>query len=86
MPAGQTRGAVLAALAGGEPMTATEVADRAGLSRATVSTTLSRLAKTGEAQKANRGYRLTPARPTPPSDTPATADAAAEPTSAADAQ
>jgi transposase len=68
-------------------MTAGQVADRAGLSRATVSTTLSRLAKTGEAEKADRGYRLTPASATtPPSDTPATADAAAEPTAAADAQ
>ena len=41
-------------------MTAGEVAAKAGLPRATVSTTLSKLAKTGEVQKAERGYRLAP--------------------------
>ena len=49
---------MLAALTGGEAMTAGEVAAKAGLARATVSTTLSKLAKTGEVQKAERGYRL----------------------------
>jgi DNA-binding IclR family transcriptional regulator len=49
---------VLAALAGGEAMTATEVAARAGLARPTVSTTLSKLARSGRVQKADRGYRL----------------------------
>ena len=39
-------------------MTAGEVATKAGLARATVSTTLSKLAKTGEVEKAERGYRL----------------------------
>lgn len=58
---GATRASVLAALAGGEPMTASQVATKAGLARPTVSTTLSKLAKTGEVQKAERGYRLTPA-------------------------
>lgn len=58
---GATRSSVLAALAGGEPMTASQVATKAGLARPTVSTTLSKLAKTGEVQKAERGYRLTPA-------------------------
>ena len=58
---GATKAAVLGALAGGEAMTAGEVAARAGLPRATVSTTLSKLAKTGEVQKAERGYRLAPA-------------------------
>ena len=58
---GATKAAVLAALAGGEAMTAGEVAAKAGLARATVSTTLSKLAKTGEVQKAERGYRLPPA-------------------------
>jgi CRP-like cAMP-binding protein len=58
---GATKAAVLAALAGSEPITASQVADKAGLSRPTVSTTLSRLAKTGEVQKAQRGYRLAPA-------------------------
>ena len=55
---GATKATVLAALAGGEAMTAGEVATKAGLARATVSTTLSKLAKTGEVQKAERGYRL----------------------------
>jgi DNA-binding IclR family transcriptional regulator len=52
---------VLAALAGGESMTAGQVATEAGLARPTVSTTLSKLARTGEVQKAERGYRLTSA-------------------------
>lgn len=60
---GATKASVLAALAGGEAMTAGEVAAKAGLARATVSTTLSKLAKTGEVQKAERGYRLAPAAP-----------------------
>ena len=50
---------MLAALAGGDAMTAGQVAAKAGLARGTVSTTLSKLAKTGEVQKAERGYRLT---------------------------
>jgi hypothetical protein len=52
---------VLAALAGGEAMTAAQVAEKAGLVRGSVSTTLSKLAKAGEVQKADRGYRLAPA-------------------------
>jgi len=56
---GATTASVLAALAGGEAMTASEVASKAGLARPTVSTTLSNLAKSGEVQKAERGYRLT---------------------------
>ncbi len=55
---GATKASVLAALAGGEAMTAGQVADKAGLARGTVSTTLSKLAKTGEVRKAERGYRL----------------------------
>lgn len=83
---GETRGAVLAALAGGDPMTAGQVADKAGLAPGTVSSTLSRLAKTGEVQKADRGYQLAPASPpSQPTDTPAAAGAAAKPTGAADA-
>jgi DNA-binding MarR family transcriptional regulator len=58
---GGTTSSVLAALAGGEAMTATEVAAKAGLARPTVSTTLSKLARGGRVQKADRGYRLTPA-------------------------
>jgi DNA-binding transcriptional ArsR family regulator len=60
---GATKAAVLAALAGGEAMTAGEVAAKAGLAPGTVSTTLSKLAKAGEVQKAERGYRLAPASP-----------------------
>jgi DNA-binding MarR family transcriptional regulator len=56
---GATKASVLAALAGGEAMTASQVATKAGLARPTVSTTLSKLARTGEVQKAQRGYRLT---------------------------
>jgi DNA-binding transcriptional ArsR family regulator len=54
---GQTKSAVLAALSGGEAMTAGEVAAATGLGRASVSTTLSKLAKSGEVAKADRGYR-----------------------------
>jgi DNA-binding transcriptional ArsR family regulator len=57
---GATKAAVLTALAGGTEMTAGQVAEKSGLPRATVSTTLSRLAKSGEVQKAQRGYRLAP--------------------------
>lgn len=52
---------MLAALAGGEALTAGQVADKTGLARPTISTTLSKLAKNGEVQKAERGYRLAPA-------------------------
>ena len=58
---GATKASVLAALAGGGSMTAGQVAAKAGLARPTVSTTLSKLAKTGDVQKAERGYRLTSA-------------------------
>ena len=65
---GATKTAVLEALADGQAMTASEVAAKAGLGRATVSTTLSKLAKSGEVQKAQRGYRLAPtASPAPSS-------------------
>lgn len=60
---GATKAAVLAALAGGEAMTAGEVATKAGLAPGTVSTTLSKLAKAGALQKAERGYRLAPSAP-----------------------
>lgn len=55
---GQTKSAVLAALTDGKAMTAGEVAAATGLARPTVSTTLSKLAKSGEVLKAERGYRL----------------------------
>jgi CRP-like cAMP-binding protein len=54
---GATKSAVLGALADDRAMTAAEVATATGLARATVSTTLSRLAKNGEVLKADRGYR-----------------------------
>lgn len=55
---GATKSSVLSALAGGDALTASQVATKAGLARPTVSTTLSKLAKTGEVEKAARGYRL----------------------------
>jgi DNA-binding transcriptional regulator GbsR (MarR family) len=55
---GATKSAVLAALASGNAMTAGEVANATGLGRVRVSTTLSKLAKTGEITKATRGYQL----------------------------
>ena len=48
---------MLEALSDGKAMTAGEVAAATGLGRATVSTTLSKLAKSGEAKKAERGYQ-----------------------------
>lgn len=39
-------------------MTAGEIAEATGLDRATISTTLSRLAKTGELTKVARGYQI----------------------------
>ena len=64
---GATQASVLTALAGGEAMTAGEVATKAGVPRGTVSTTLSKLAKSGEVEKAERGYRLPSAATTSPS-------------------
>ena len=58
---GATKASVLAALPSSGGLTAGEVAKATGLGRATVSTTLSKLAKSGEVQKAERGYRLAPA-------------------------
>ncbi len=55
---GATRTQILATLAAGQAMTAGEVAAATGLARGSVSTTLSKLAKSGEVQKAERGYRL----------------------------
>ncbi len=57
---GATKAAVLAALKDGSAMTAGEIAGATGLARATVSTTLSKLAATGTISKAVRGYQLTP--------------------------
>jgi CRP-like cAMP-binding protein len=58
---GATKTKVLSALSTDGGMTAGDVAKATGLARGTVSTTLSKLAKTGEVSKAERGYRL----PTP---------------------
>jgi DNA-binding IclR family transcriptional regulator len=55
---GSTKTAVLEALTGANAMTAGEVATATGLGRASVSTTLSKLAKSGEVIKAARGYQL----------------------------
>jgi DNA-binding transcriptional ArsR family regulator len=55
---GATKSRVLGALSDGKAMTAGEVAAATGLARGTVSTTLSKLAKSGEVLKAERGYRL----------------------------
>lgn len=55
---GATKNAILAALADSGAMTAGEIATATGLGRPTVSTTLSRLARTGEVSKAARGYEL----------------------------
>lgn len=69
-PPGATKTAILAALASGEAMTATEVATKTGLGAATISTTLSRLVKTGEVTKAKRGYQANkPATPASADDT-----------------
>ena len=59
---GATKAAVLAALNDGSAMTAGEIAAATGLGRATVSTTLSKLAASGEITKAAGGYQI-PRRP-----------------------
>ena len=55
---GETKAKILAALSSGGAFTAGEVAKATGLERPTVSTTLSRLSRSGEVVKADRGYRL----------------------------
>jgi DNA-binding GntR family transcriptional regulator len=65
---GATKAAVIGALAGGEPMTAGEIATATGLGRATISTTLSKLAKTGEVTKADRGYLVPKSDASPSAD------------------
>jgi predicted Rossmann fold nucleotide-binding protein DprA/Smf involved in DNA uptake len=56
-PRGQNKAKVLEALKGG-PMTASEISKTTGIATGTVSTLLTKLAKTGEVTKAERGYRL----------------------------
>ncbi len=55
---GATKAAVLAALKDGNALTAGEIAAATGLARATVSTTLSKLAASGAIAKAARGYQI----------------------------
>ena len=57
-PRGQNQAKIREALKGSEPMTASEIARLTGISADTVSTTLTKMAKTGELTKAERGYRL----------------------------
>jgi DNA-binding transcriptional ArsR family regulator len=75
---GATKTAVLGALADGSAKTAGEVAAATGLARGTVSTTLSKLAKSGEVLKADRGYRR-PELSAGNGATPAAADTATTP-------
>jgi CRP-like cAMP-binding protein len=56
-PRGQTRAKVLEALKDG-PKTAGEVSAATGIPRPSASTTLNKLAKSGDVVKAERGYRL----------------------------
>jgi DNA-binding transcriptional ArsR family regulator len=55
---GETKAKVLGALSRDQPLTAGDVAKATGLARATISTTLSKLAKSGAVIKAQRGYHL----------------------------
>jgi CRP-like cAMP-binding protein len=57
-PRGQNKAKILEALKGRGPMTASEIAKATGIPAASASTTLTRLAKTGELVKAERGYTL----------------------------
>jgi CRP-like cAMP-binding protein len=56
-PRGQNKAKVLEALKEG-PMTASEIAKVTGIGAGTVSTMLNKMAKSGELDKAERGYRL----------------------------
>jgi DNA-binding transcriptional ArsR family regulator len=56
-PRGQTRARILEALSDG-PKTAGEISQTTRIPRASASTTLNKLAKTGDVIKAERGYRL----------------------------
>ena len=56
-PRGQNKAKVLEALKSG-PMTAGEIANATGIASGTVSTLLTKLAKTGDVVKAERGHRL----------------------------
>jgi CRP-like cAMP-binding protein len=56
-PRGQNKAKVLEALKDG-PMTASEIAKVTGIATGTVSTLLTKMAKSGELAKADRGYML----------------------------
>ena len=56
-PRGQNKAKVLQALKDG-PMTASEIAKATGIGSGTVSTMLTKMAKSGELAKAQRGYTL----------------------------
>lgn len=56
-PRGQNKAKVLEALKQG-PMTASEISKATGIATGTASSTLTKLAKSGEVTKAERGYRL----------------------------
>jgi predicted Rossmann fold nucleotide-binding protein DprA/Smf involved in DNA uptake len=56
-PRGQTRATILEALKDG-PKTAGEISETTGVPRASASTTLNKLAKSGDVVKADRGYKL----------------------------
>jgi DNA invertase Pin-like site-specific DNA recombinase len=56
-PRGQNKAKVLDALKNG-PMTASEIAKVTGIGTGTVSTMLTKMAKSGELAKADRGYQL----------------------------
>lgn len=72
-PRDTTRQTVLEALAAGDAMTAGELAAATGLRRQTIAPELSKLVKTGELVKADRGYR------TPDSETSSRAASTAAP-------
>jgi CRP-like cAMP-binding protein len=57
-PRGQNKAKILDALKGRVPMTASQIADVTSIPAATVSSTLTKMAKTGELRKAERGYTL----------------------------
>jgi predicted Rossmann fold nucleotide-binding protein DprA/Smf involved in DNA uptake len=58
-PRGQNKAKVLDAVRNG-PMTASEIAKVTGIGTGTISTMLTKMAKSGELAKADRGYRLPP--------------------------
>ena len=73
---GATKARVLGALSSERAITAGEVAAATGVPRGTVSTTLTKLTKSGEVRKAERGYQLAVSgeaaeSPTVPTDPPA---------------